>query len=55
VFGEAMMAKAQADIAAILGGYDFGAFATIADIGGPLQRAMASTKIAGTEMPEPSQ
>lgn len=26
VFGEAMMAKAQADIAAILGGYDFGAF-----------------------------
>jgi hypothetical protein len=28
------MAKAQADIAAILGGYDFGAFTTIADIGG---------------------
>lgn len=34
VFGEAMMAKAQADIAGILGGYDFGAFPTIADIGG---------------------
>jgi hypothetical protein len=29
-----MTAKAQADIAAILGGYDFGAFPTIADIGG---------------------
>jgi C-methyltransferase len=34
VFGEAMMAKAQADIAAILGGYDFGSFATIVDVGG---------------------
>jgi hypothetical protein len=34
VFGEAMMAKAQADIAAILGGYDFGPFTTIADVGG---------------------
>jgi C-methyltransferase len=34
VFGEAMMAKAQADIAAIVGSYDFGGFATIADIGG---------------------
>jgi C-methyltransferase len=34
VFGEAMMAKARADIAAILGGYDFGPFSTIADVGG---------------------
>ena len=34
VFGEAMMAKAQADIAAIQAGYDFSAFTTIADIGG---------------------
>jgi len=34
VFGEAMMAKAQADIAAILSSYDFGAYPTIADVGG---------------------
>jgi len=34
VFREAMVAKAQADIAGILGAYDFGAFPTIADIGG---------------------
>jgi hypothetical protein len=34
IFGQAMTAKAGADIAAILAAYDFGAFATIADIGG---------------------
>ncbi len=34
IFGEAMTAKAAADIAAILGAYDFSRFATIADIGG---------------------
>ncbi|MDQ3720749.1 MAG: hypothetical protein M3350_08230 [Actinomycetota bacterium] len=34
VFGEAMTAKAAADIAAILNAYDFSRFATIADIGG---------------------
>lgn len=34
VFGEAMMAKAQADIGAILQSYDFGAYSTIADVGG---------------------
>jgi C-methyltransferase len=33
-FDEAMTAKAAADIAAVLGGYDFSRFATIADIGG---------------------
>jgi O-methyltransferase domain len=33
-FDEAMTAKAGADIAAVLGAYDFGRFATIADIGG---------------------
>lgn len=34
VFGQAMTAKAAADIAAILAAYDFSRFATIADIGG---------------------
>lgn len=34
IFGEAMTAKAQADIAAVLQTYDFGQFGTIADIGG---------------------
>lgn len=34
IFGEAMMAKAKADIACILGAYDFLPFGTIADIGG---------------------
>ena len=34
VFGEAMAAKARADIADVLAAYDFGPFATIADIGG---------------------
>ena len=34
IFGQAMTAKAAADIAAILAAYDFGPFATIADIGG---------------------
>ncbi len=34
IFGQAMTAKAVADIAAVLGAYDFGAFPTIADIGG---------------------
>ena len=34
VFGQAMTAKAAADIAAVLGAYDFGRFGTIADIGG---------------------
>jgi O-methyltransferase len=34
VFGEAMAAKAQADIEAVLATYDFGPFRTIADIGG---------------------
>jgi hypothetical protein len=34
VFGEAMTAKAQADIAAAVAAYDFTAFKTIADIGG---------------------
>jgi hypothetical protein len=34
VFDEAMTAKAQADIAPVLGAYDFGRFRTIADVGG---------------------
>ncbi len=34
IFGQAMTAKAAADIAAILDAYDFSRFATIADIGG---------------------
>jgi C-methyltransferase len=34
IFGEAMTAKAAADIAAILDAYDFSRFKTIADIGG---------------------
>lgn len=34
IFGQAMTAKAGADIAAILTAYDFSRFATIADIGG---------------------
>ncbi|MDQ3646285.1 MAG: hydroxyneurosporene methyltransferase [Actinomycetota bacterium] len=34
VFGQAMTAKAAGDTAAVLGGYDFGRFGTIADIGG---------------------
>ncbi|HEX8969744.1 MAG TPA: methyltransferase [Chloroflexota bacterium] len=34
VFGEAMRAKAHADIAAVLDGYDFRPFKNIADIGG---------------------
>jgi O-methyltransferase domain len=34
IFGQAMTAKAVADIAAVLGAYDFGAFGTIADVGG---------------------
>ena len=34
IFGQAMTAKAAADIAAILEAYDFSRFATIADIGG---------------------
>jgi hypothetical protein len=36
VFGEAMAAKARADIADVLAAYDFRPFATIADIGGGL-------------------
>ena len=34
VFGQAMTAKAAADVAAVLHGYDFARFDTIADIGG---------------------
>ena len=34
IFGQAMTAKAGADIAAVLGAYDFSRFGTIADIGG---------------------
>ncbi len=34
IFGQAMTAKAAADIAAVLGAYDFARFHTIADIGG---------------------
>ena len=34
IFGQAMTAKAGADIAAVLGTYDFSCFSTIADIGG---------------------
>ena len=34
VFAQAMTAKAAADIAAVLGAYDFTRFATIADVGG---------------------
>ena len=34
IFGQAMTAKAAADISAVLGAYDFGRFDTIADIGG---------------------
>lgn len=34
IFGQAMTAKAAADIAAVLDGYDFSRFAVIADIGG---------------------
>jgi C-methyltransferase len=34
VFGEAMTAKAGADIASVLGAYDFSRFNTVADIGG---------------------
>jgi hypothetical protein len=36
VFGEAMQSKSAADIAAVLGAYDFSRFATVADIGGGL-------------------
>ncbi len=34
IFGQAMTAKAGADVAAVLGAYDFRRFGTIADIGG---------------------
>jgi len=34
IFGHAMTARAAADIAAIVGAYDFGQFRTVADIGG---------------------
>jgi C-methyltransferase len=34
VFGQAMTAKASADIASVLGSYDFSGFDTVADIGG---------------------
>jgi hypothetical protein len=34
IFGEAMAAKGVADVAMVLGAYDFSAFGTIADIGG---------------------
>jgi len=34
IFGQAMTAKAAADVAAVLGAYGFGRFGTIADIGG---------------------
>lgn len=34
IFGQAMTAKANADIAAVLDAYDFGRFSTVADIGG---------------------
>jgi O-methyltransferase len=34
IFGQAMQARAMADIAAILGAYEFAGFTTIADIGG---------------------
>jgi C-methyltransferase len=34
IFGQAMTARAAADIAAVLGAYDFSRFRTIADIGG---------------------
>jgi len=34
IFGQAMTAKAVADIAAVLGAYDFTQFGTIADVGG---------------------
>jgi len=34
VFGRAMTAKAGAEVAAVVAAYDFGAFATIADVGG---------------------
>lgn len=34
VFGEAMTAKANADVASVLGAYDFSRFNTVADIGG---------------------
>jgi hypothetical protein len=34
IFNEAMMAKAQAQVPAVVAGYDFSRFATIADIGG---------------------
>jgi hypothetical protein len=34
VFGQAMTAKANADIASVLGSYDFSGFDTVADIGG---------------------
>jgi hypothetical protein len=34
IFGQAMTAKAGADIGAVLGAYDFSRFSTIADIGG---------------------
>jgi hypothetical protein len=52
IFGQAMTARAAADIAAILGAYDFGRFKAIADIGGGrghLLRAVldAATAAAG--------
>jgi hypothetical protein len=34
IFNDAMVAKAHAQVPAVLGGYDFSRFATIADIGG---------------------
>jgi hypothetical protein len=34
IFGQAMTARAAADMAALLAAYDFGRFATIADVGG---------------------
>jgi hypothetical protein len=34
IFGEAMTAKAHAQVAGVLGAYDFSCFESIADIGG---------------------
>ena len=49
IFGQAMTAKAGADIAAVLGAYDFSRFRTIADVGGGrghLLRAVLDTVAA---------
>lgn len=46
IFGEAMQAKAAADIASVLGAYDFRRFETVADIGGGLGHMLRAILLA---------